>query len=212
MLPYFVNCPVPNNVSIPKSVSITSQPCENAENNLKIIDNQPPDGVKKEFAVCTKPLTYNHRNFAIKLIEWIHIMRILGAEKIYISVRYLHPELNKVLAFFEKQNIIEVYPFLENSGVSTIKIDSPEDITLQVVSLNDCFHRNRNLYKYIVIPDTDEVIVPLKAEDMNWHDLLKSINRKADMHVFRMFFFHKKEKPIVGISDYFYTLYHVKVK
>lgn len=90
---YFINCPfnATDKRRIPKSVSLTSKKCNVATNNLRVIDNQPVNGIKKKFAVCIKQIRYDNRDFMIKFIEWVHLMRIIGVEAIFMSVTHVHP-------------------------------------------------------------------------------------------------------------------------
>jgi Glycosyltransferase family 92 len=100
---------------IPISVSLVPKPCDAAENNLKVIDNQPPNGSKKYFGVCSKQMNYQDKNFAIRLIEWIHLLRILGVEKVHAYNRFVHPDTIKVFKYFEEKDWLEIQPFLEIS-------------------------------------------------------------------------------------------------
>lgn len=98
ILPFLVTCPINvNNTKKPTTVSLTANPCDNAENNIKIIDNQPLNGVKKGFGVCCKSLSFSDRSYVIRFIEWVHILRILGADKITLFNQHVHPELFKIL-------------------------------------------------------------------------------------------------------------------
>lgn len=214
-LPHLITCPISNNMKIPQSVSLTTKPCDNAENNLKIINNQPLNGIKKKFGVCVKQITFEERNFAIKFIEWIHLLRFLGNEKVHFYVRYVHPDLNKVLKYLEEKEFIENLLFLEPSGIPDV-FDTPEGYSNEMAMLNDCFYRNRNLYEYIVIIDPDEVIVPTNANDMDWQSMvervLDSSSRDFDSLVFDMVIFpHLEKNQVEGIPEYHYMLQHVKV-
>lgn len=84
--------------------------------------------------------------------------------------------LRKVLDYYEENEIIEVFPFLEPSGVSTSQMHSYQDILLQMNILNDCFYRVRNVYELLVIIDTDEVIVPVRENDKTWDDMLTNVD------------------------------------
>jgi len=48
-----------------------------------VIYNRPPDDQKKGFAVCVKGLDFLYDDLSVRLIEWIEMLNILGADKIY---------------------------------------------------------------------------------------------------------------------------------
>jgi hypothetical protein len=67
---YLIECPCTTYENkLPTSVSLTAKPCDNAENNLKIINIQPVDGKMKKFGVCTKQVTYKTPDFTIRFVE-----------------------------------------------------------------------------------------------------------------------------------------------
>jgi hypothetical protein len=83
--PFMLTCKVPPEFKdhVPESVSVVENPCDNATNNLKVIYNQPPSGEKKNFGVCVKGLFFPHQpEMTTRLVEWIELIKILGAEKI----------------------------------------------------------------------------------------------------------------------------------
>lgn len=211
-LPYLVTCKIPEGFETPHSVSLTTSPCDYAENNLKIINNVPKDGNKKDFGVCTKYVAFNTRDYGVKFIEWIHLLRILGVDKTFVYVKSALPEIMHIFNHFEKKKMIKTFSYLDSSGNSDPRADTSEDMAYQTLILNDCFYRIRNLYKYIAIIDQDEVMIPLKATDFNWRDMMKSIGKSSDGHYFPMsLFLDVGEKPIPGIPFYSYMLQHVKV-
>lgn len=196
----------------PRSVSLVLNRCDNAENNLKIIDNQPRGGVKKEFGVCVKQLTYPNREFIIRFIEWIQMCKILGAEKIHFYNRLVHPELIKIVEYFENQDLVEMLPFLEPTGVSNEYLRTISSFVLEAAVINDCFYRVKNLYKYIAILDPDEMIMPVNESHRSWHDLLQSVPPSYDFYASRMITFpHLDQKPFEGVPQTTYMLYHVEV-
>ena len=85
---------------VPVSVSLVQTVCQQGvkpSNNLRIYNRRREDGVKKGFGVCSKALALSllYDN-SIKFIEWIELLRALGAEKVMISVISVHPNLMKV--------------------------------------------------------------------------------------------------------------------
>jgi Glycosyltransferase family 92 len=193
---------------------LISKHCENAENRLEIIDNQPPNGVKKDFGVCMKQVTFPNRDVVVKFVEWIHLLRILGNHKVHITVRYVHPELYKIMNYLEKEGYIEVTNFLEPSGSANTVDHSMESFSLEFSVTNDCFYRVRNLYNRIIFIDIDEIPMPINPLHMSWHDMFESVKNlpKADNYEPRMAMFPPVLKqPFADIPSHMYMLQHVQV-
>jgi Glycosyltransferase family 92 len=192
---------------------LTTKPCDAAENNLKIIDNQPVNGTKKRYGVCTKQTILESREYTPKFVEWVELLRILGAAKIHIVVKYVHPDMKKVLNYYEEKDIIEVIPFLEPSGISTSKMHSRQDWMLQMNTLNDCFYRVRNLYEILVIIDPDEVIVPVLESDRTWNEMLKHVNlteKRCSYQAQNVYYPETGAKLFPEIPKHNYMLQHVQ--
>lgn len=215
-VPFLVTCPIDFKHKIPKAVSLTAKTCDNAENKLEIIDNKPLNGVKKGFGVCSKSLSFDKNEFVIRFIEWVHMLRILGADKITIYNRYVHPELYKIMNYFHEKNFIDVKQFLEPSGVKTSTSNSQPTNMLEVMQHTDCFYRTRNLYDFIAVMDIDEVIVPMKSEDKTWHDLVKSFDLSKGTVSFLSLNaiipkFETNNQPYPEIPAHNYMLQHTQV-
>ena len=91
---------------VPVSVSLVQTTCQQgvkSTNNLRIFNRRREDGVKKGIGVCSKSLSYIDDG-SKKIIEWIELLRALGADKIMLSVLSVHPNIMKVtgtyLAFY----------------------------------------------------------------------------------------------------------------
>ena len=54
------------------------------------------------------------------------------------------------------------------------------------VSVNDCFLKNANKYKYIINKDMDEMIVPSKEN--NYHEMMEMIEETTQSQVRKIFF------------------------
>ena len=193
-------------------------PCEFAENKLKIIDNQPEDGIKKKFGVCVKQITFEDKNSTVKFVEWIHLLKILGADKIYVYNRFVHPDLFKAMKYFEDQGILDLTSFLEPSAIP-YELRSPLTRTVEILSLNDCFYRIRNLYEYILVLDPDEVPIPMRENETTWHDFVDTFVAEDDVGENRTDFFSFRSltfpdlnaKPVEKYPTYHYALQHVQV-
>lgn len=213
-MPYLITCPIEFTNKIPVSISLTAKTCDNAENKLQIINNQPLNGIKKSFGVCSKFLEFDNRSYVIRFIEWVLMMRILGADKITIYNRHVHPELYKIMNYFVEKGFLDFYEFLEPSGVANSHFSTFQFQMLEVLQHTDCFYRTRNLYKYIAVMDTDEVIVPTEPEDYSWHDLVKrfDLTKRIVSFIPRNVIMPNLKKPLhAEIPDYHYILQHTQV-
>ena len=107
--PYLLSCPILKGKEdrIPVSVSLVQSECQKDKkpsNNLRIFNNHREDGVKKGIAVCSKALAQiPQKDNSMRFIEWVELLRALGAEKIMIGVISVHPNLmkvSKILVYF----------------------------------------------------------------------------------------------------------------
>ena len=74
-------------------MSIVENKCDLATNNLQVIYNPLKDGQeKKKFAICVKALDFLDIDLSVRLVEWIELLTILGADKVIIF--YLKQNLN----------------------------------------------------------------------------------------------------------------------
>lgn len=158
-------------------------------------------------------LTYPNRDFVIRFIEWVHFLRILGADKIHFYNRFVHPELIKVIEYLEAKGFVEMKPFLEPSELSNQYLTSLPTKLLENAMINDCFYRTKNLYKYIAVIDTDEIIMPLNEAHKSWHDLIQSVGSSQDIYTNRMIYYPNFEAKIFDtIPQFHYILQHVQVR
>ena len=68
---------------MPVSVSLAENKCDQATNNLRVTYDPPKDGEeKRKFAVCVKGLDFPDRDISGRLMEWIEMLNILGADKV----------------------------------------------------------------------------------------------------------------------------------
>lgn len=168
--PYLISCPLPNvEGKLPTSVSLTNTLCGKATNIFPFIDNQPVDGFKDEFGVCTRPLAFDSKDSAMRFIEWVHLLKILGASEVNVYINSSIVEFNEILDLLEQEKLVKRHIFINPSNVSEGRTQQK---IIEMNALNDCFYRVRNLYDYVVILDPDEVIMPVKESDNSWHDML----------------------------------------
>ena len=90
------------------------EPCDTATNHLKVVYNKPKEediNVEvrntKRFAVCSKGHTFPDVDNSVKLVEWIEVLRSLGAN-VFIYHYNMHPNISKVLDYYSSRDFVDV--------------------------------------------------------------------------------------------------------
>jgi len=100
-----ISCDIPKEVKdlIPKAISlITKSDCKvNLENNVRVIYNKPL--VKKEFGVCVQAFRFGTNDLSLRLIEWLEMLKIVGADKVYLYKYDAHKNMEKTLDYYSKE-------------------------------------------------------------------------------------------------------------
>ena len=98
MSPYLITCPVPPSHTnmTPLAVSLVEEDCETPTNYLNIIYNLPA-GEKAKFAVCVKGMDFPLDDLSVRMVEWLEVLKALGADKIFLYNLDVHPNVRKVL-------------------------------------------------------------------------------------------------------------------
>ena len=98
MSPYLITCPVPPSHTnmTPLAVSLVEEDCETPTNYLNIIYNLPA-GEKAKFAVCVKGMDFPLDDLSVRIVEWLEVLKALGADKIFLYNLDVHPNVRKVL-------------------------------------------------------------------------------------------------------------------
>ena len=96
--PYLITCPVPPSYTnmTPLAVSLVEEECETPTNYLNIIYNLPA-GEKGKFAVCVKGMDFPLDDLSVRMVEWLEVLKALGADKIFLYNLDVHPNVRKVL-------------------------------------------------------------------------------------------------------------------
>ncbi|CAL4119663.1 unnamed protein product [Meganyctiphanes norvegica] len=189
--PYLLTCDIPrtNIKMVPASVSLVESPCDNAKTNINVINNQPALGVKQNIAVCVKGLDLLRVDFSVRLVEWLELLYLLGVNKVIMYELEVHPNISKVLSYYQTKGFIDVIPLTLPGTQPNFKDIRHRYLKEkyvfrrqnEVIPYNDCFYRNMNNYKYISLLDTDEVIMPRK-NITTWTKLLDIIQLNDNKH------------------------------
>ncbi|GFU18553.1 glycosyltransferase family 92 protein [Nephila pilipes] len=178
--PFIISCPLPPSLpQAPNSVSLVGGKLKKISNNLKITYHNP--GKREDFAVCVKGLDFLFEDLSVRLIEWIELLSILGAKKIFFYLLEVHPNISKVLSYYAKQDIIEVIPLtlpgeqpnLPGFRHMYLKSKMTNKRQNELIPYNDCLYRNLYSFKYLALLDVDEIIMPLIHG--SWKSLMEEI-------------------------------------
>lgn len=201
-----ISCPIPSyGDTVPESVSIaTNETCAKLENNLQVIprrreENESADrkeeksadrkqiklaDQKKTLAVCVKGMDFIDTDISNLLLEWIEFVKILGASHIFLYQFSIHPNMEKVVEYYAMKGYVTMVPISLPGDQPNRKrrrhrfLEKDKAVRQQneLLPLNDCLYRNIYSYKYVLILDIDEMIVPSKY--VNWIDMLDNLKSR----------------------------------
>ena len=175
--PYLIACQNPQPDVAPVSVSLVERKCDQASNNLKVIHNLPNQLTKKLFAVCTKDLDFMDDQ-TNQVVEWIEILSILGADKIFIYVIKIHPNMMKTLKYYETKGKVKVEMMTEPINLPQKNQSLTQWLQNELISLNDCLYKHMNEYEFLLPLDIDEIVFPVKPEHKTWNDLITTLKKE----------------------------------
>jgi hypothetical protein len=233
--PFLISCPFHSTYLQPKFVSLLEKNCSNLTTQLAIVDNKPFHGRKKSFAVCVKGLEFSEENITIRLIEWIELMHLLGADKIFFYSFDIHPNISKTLKYYQEKKFIDVtelslpgsQPNSPEARRKYLKNETFERRRNEVIPYNDCMYRNMNTYQYVTLLDIDEVIMPL--QHYTWSEMMEAFkkstvesNETYGAFTFRNIYFlddllalnqtdaHDQLSDLIDIPQHMHMLRHVR--
>lgn len=98
-----VACDVPVD-RIPLAAAFTSMSgCPKRTNHILRVINEQTNNRMNRFGVCVRALYYYHRDISQWMIQWLEMQKILGASKVFFYALALHPDLEKILDFYQDQ-------------------------------------------------------------------------------------------------------------
>ncbi len=157
---------------IPRSVSVVREIYEDQRkypNHVLIQSNSLPEGVPlRNISVCVmSPLFIGHNSQKIqnRLINFIEINRLFGAEWFTFYKYSVSGEVDLLLRHYLEAGMIEVHQW----PLPSINIH----YYAQQLAFHDCLYRNLKKSKYLAVLDFDEIIVPHKVD--TWQKTISSI-------------------------------------
>ncbi|EDW57370.1 uncharacterized protein [Drosophila virilis] len=261
VFPTLLSCPLPkkngtNVEEVPEMVSLVTERCEKARNLLRVVyerdvsntdilptaspkeqdqkDNPKPNKPLR-FMVCVKAMDFLYVDMSSRLIEWLELMRLLGAGKVVFYDAQMHPNMTRVINDYieNSPDFVELRPLSMSRGVPhtgrhfhhyAMGVDNFNRILNEMIPYNDCFYRNMYKYDYVGVFDIDEIIMPL-GNVTNWSDLIELAHKVPDYErapanctnwasfCFRNVYFPRyPERPKVykELPSFYYMLQHVE--
>lgn len=124
--------------------------------NFVLVQNNLKSKHNDKIAVCVKPLHYEY-NKLDNMIEFIELNRILGVDHFLFYNHTVGPKVDCLLNRFVKEtNLVTVL------GWQNLDMKTQDEIRTEGIfaSLNDCLYRTMYKFKYVLMIDLDEFIVP----------------------------------------------------
>lgn len=151
-----------------------SQSCSDLSESIKIYNYRPK--TKVTFGVCVQSPLYG--DIAQKLVQFIEMNRILGAERITVYSMVKGLEKQTVLKSYQTEHLLDIIPWPKD-----FKKLNPVHYYGEVLAIHDCLYRNMYSVDYLVFIDLDELIVP--RESSSWKEMIDSIKTtKPDVQSF----------------------------
>lgn len=211
---YFILCPLLYGSPVPDAVSVLVRDSGHMNHkvnedtlmpsNRLLVHNKPQSKSKKNnwmseqnIAVCVKPLHYEF-NKVLNLIEFIEMNRILGINHFVLYNHTVGPEVDCVLQEYIEAGVVTMLPW-------HLDMVSQKEIRTEglFAALNDCLYRTMNRFKYVLMIDIDELIIPYRHKDLT--SLLRVLSgangERTGAFSFRNAFFYSQWPDDKSVAD-----------
>ena len=163
------SCALPSSYPVPSHVSLSTVPCKPSSIYLPVIHSVRTSW-EHEFGICVA-IAFGSVDTA-EFVEWMEFHRLLGVTEFNIYDGDISGDMDEVFQYYTRLGWLRVHkmpPAVDEISYGAVKLSSP-------ASLNDCMLRNVYRYRYMIVIDFDEFIVP--KVKLNYHDLLEEINKE----------------------------------
>ncbi|CAI5444753.1 unnamed protein product [Caenorhabditis angaria] len=192
-VPSLISCPIPEKLDFFKnsesdveySVSLTRSNCKSQKIAMKVVGKSRKIGEKKkDVAICLKGLDYQE-DISGRLLEWLELQYILGADTIGVYMYFLTQKTQNVLKYYEKLGKLTLDQISlsgsdPNSNLERsqfLKNNRPQKRRHELIPYNDCFYRHIHTHNYVLILDIDEVVVPI-GNFSSYSEMLRSVEKR----------------------------------
>ena len=187
---YFFSCLLPPGSDvIPGHVTVSSNQCGAATNIIPVTvpSRSEAESGSMDFGICV-PISFWHVD-PYRIIEWVEMNKLFGIDEINVYPCNMSATSMKVLEYLQSQGLLRIFPIPPPQAGHTrdgVKVGSP-------ASINDCLWRNMYRYKYAVIIDFDEIIVPKMTETyremLDYIDVKHRLRGRHKSYTFRNTYF-----------------------
>ena len=130
-------------------------------NTLHIINESKKE--KSKFAICFKWMDFYDQDLSVRLIEWLEMIKILGASHVSLNILSTHPSMRRAIKYYESIGFVTLTEY-------TLPGDQPNDPKKrhlylyenirakrrhEQLPLYDYMYRAINNYEYLGIFDMD---------------------------------------------------------
>ena len=177
------------------SVSISEEKCGRPSNNVRVFYDIPTNSSgQKDFIVCVKSVDFMYADVSRRLVEWVELLQILGADQIWLYKTQVHENIAKVFDYYSEKGVMTVNEHWKFPGFAAnlpilkhvLRLANYYDTSFESYFYNDCVLRNMYKYKYAVVLDTDEIIIPVNSK--SWKAMLGKLRKKLGAEDFKKTF------------------------
>ncbi|KAG7164777.1 Beta-1-4-galactosyltransferase galt-1-like 2 [Homarus americanus] len=216
-MPFLVTCRAGRNLrGIPRVVSLVAYACEPATNALRVLNQGfSAPYTKKGLALCHKFIFNPARDFSKRLVEWVEVARAWGVDEVMVYEGAAHPNVTKVLRYYQKEGYLKVMPWTSPGSQPSI----PHLFNLfsnENVPYTDCLLRHIATHKYVAVWDVDEFMLPATHPSLPaMMDAAKARAESLGLHPTSYlarcsyYFDDLTEQPTNDLPEYLYSLRHV---
>ncbi|XP_047501900.1 uncharacterized protein LOC125047633 isoform X2 [Penaeus chinensis] len=176
---FLLTCRIPkyNSHLTPLSVSVVSSPCEKyTKNLLKVFGSMERDtktalvnSSKNEdsspvwnAAVCGPALSYYHEDVSIQLVEWLELLRALGFARVFLYETEVHPNIEKVLRYYEAEGFVGVTKFAYHVNDPILRklwalMEPTQVLGMENLLFTDCVLRHMHKYRFLARLNLDQM-------------------------------------------------------
>nr|XP_053627892.1 uncharacterized protein LOC128685389 [Cherax quadricarinatus] len=138
-------------------------------------------------AVCGPALYYYHEDFSKRMVEWLEILRAEGIGKVFLYVTDVHPNLEKVLKYYEDDGFLHLTgysyppPYINEPSLRRLwtLVEQYKMFAQENIYFTDCLLRHMHQYRFIAHYDPDEI--PILPNHHNYtHFLEHMLTRDAE--------------------------------